>query len=217
MKMEFGERVVFIGLQGSRARGEAHDNSDIDAVVLLDAMKAEDLVRYRSLVESMPHSELACGFIGSADVLASWPRHELFQFYNDTVPIFGNLPEVAPFTRGDAMQAAHISASGIYHATCHSFVFEGDEVEGILKTLFKAAFFTLQALQYARTGFYPRTKAELADLLEGDEARILEIGRDWDSHRPADETGTRKVVDLLLELSERVVRLDGSESKNEMP
>ena len=35
-----------------------------------------------------------------------------------------------------------------------------------------------------RTGAYPRTKAELAAQLEGDEARILEVGRDWQAHRP---------------------------------
>ena len=40
----FGDRVIFIGLQGSRARGEAHDDSDIDAVVVLDTVSMDDLL-----------------------------------------------------------------------------------------------------------------------------------------------------------------------------
>ena len=46
----FGERVAFIGLQGSFARGEAGPDSDIDLVVILDAVVLEDLERYRCLL-----------------------------------------------------------------------------------------------------------------------------------------------------------------------
>ena len=40
----FGDRIMFIGLQGSRARGEATENSDVDAVVILDRVSYEDVV-----------------------------------------------------------------------------------------------------------------------------------------------------------------------------
>ena len=83
-----------------------------------------------------------------------------FQFYNDTVPICGNLPEIPPFTIDEAMEAARIGASGIYHATCHAVVFDGEAATDILESLYKGAFFTLQALQYVRTGEYPHTKSE---------------------------------------------------------
>lgn len=205
LKTEFGERLRFVGIQGSRARGEAREDSDIDLVVLLDHVDADDLVRYRAIVQSMPRSELACGFVGSERVLTAWPRHELFQFYHDTHAIFGALPDVSPFTEADALEAARIGASGIYHATCHACVFDGDTADGILESLFKGAFFTLQALQFARTGAYPRTKAELATQLEGDEARILEVGRDWQAHRPKDDVERRELVDLLLRWSEGVI------------
>ena len=36
----FGNRVWFVGLQGSYGRGEAHDASDIDIVVILDRLSA---------------------------------------------------------------------------------------------------------------------------------------------------------------------------------
>ena len=34
----FGQRVWFVGLQGSYGRGEATEGSDIDAVVILDRL-----------------------------------------------------------------------------------------------------------------------------------------------------------------------------------
>ena len=191
----FGCRVVFVGLQGSRARGEAHDCSDIDVVVLLDSLIAEDLRIYRGIIEVMPHSDLACGFIGSVDVLASWPRHELFQFYHDTVQIYGQLPEIAPVTKDDALEAARIGASGIYHAACHALVFDGKMAPGILAQLYKNAFFVLQALQFAKTGVYPHTKAELSKLLDGDTALVLETTRNWKMGCMSDEAET---VDLLV-------------------
>ena len=205
LKAEFGERLRFVGIQGSRARGEAREGSDIDLVVLLDHVDAGTLMRYRAIVQSMSHSELACGFVGSERALATWPRHELFQLYHDTHALFGRLPEVGPFTRTDALEAARIGASGIYHATCHAYVFDGNAADGILESLFKGAFFTLQALQFARTGTYPSTKAELATQLEGDEARILDVGRDWQTHRPKDDAERRELVDLLLRWSEGII------------
>ena len=141
LQEEFGNRLVFAGLQGSRARGEAHEGSDIDLVVILDHANATDLTKYRTIIQSMPHTELACGFVGAADVLAAWPRHELFQFTHDTRAILGDLtPIVGTFTREDALQAARIGASGIYHAACHAFVFDDNAIDDILQSLFKGAF-----------------------------------------------------------------------------
>ena len=39
----FKERLIFFGLQGSRARGEESENSDIDIVVILDKLSINDL------------------------------------------------------------------------------------------------------------------------------------------------------------------------------
>lgn len=207
LEREFGARLAFVGLQGSRARGEAHERSDIDLVVLLDRIDADDLRRYRTVIETMPCSELACGFVGSCDVLAEWPRHELFQFVNDTRAVRGSLADIVDvrFTRDDAACAARIGASGIYHAVCHALVFDGEAADGILGSLFKGAFFVLQASWFARTSSYPSTKAELSRLLEGDEARILEIGRNWEACRPSCEEERKDLVDLLLRWSGGVV------------
>jgi hypothetical protein len=67
------------------------------------------------------------------------------------------------------------------------------------------SFFTLQALQYVRTGEYPYTKSELAKQLEGDEARILEVNRDWDTYRPSNEAVMRELIDLILGWAEGII------------
>ena len=41
----FGARIEFIGLQGSYARGEQHEGSDIDVVLLLDKLTVESTAR----------------------------------------------------------------------------------------------------------------------------------------------------------------------------
>ena len=203
----FGDRLAFVGLQGSRARGEAHEGSDIDLVVLVRDLSAADLRAYRGLIAELPEAHLACGFIGSPDVLASWPRHELFQFVNDTRSVHGSLDGIVStaFTREDARQAARIGASGVYHGACHSYVFDGEAADAILGALFKGSFFTLQALHFARTGSYPCDKASLAPLLEGDEARILDIARTWESHRPQTDDERLALVDLLLRWSGAII------------
>ena len=40
-KAVYGERLVYVGLQGSYLRGEAHENSDIDIMVLIDGGERE--------------------------------------------------------------------------------------------------------------------------------------------------------------------------------
>ena len=46
----FGDRVWFVGLQGSYGRGEATETSDIDVVVILDELSAMDIQTYNSTV-----------------------------------------------------------------------------------------------------------------------------------------------------------------------
>lgn len=38
----FGERLLYVGLQGSYLRGEAHENSDIDVMLILDRFSVRD-------------------------------------------------------------------------------------------------------------------------------------------------------------------------------
>ena len=85
-----------MGLQGSRARGEAGAESDIDTVLILDELSASDLARLRQAVAELPERDKLCGFVSGKEELRSWERSELFQFYNDTRPIFGSLDFLLP-------------------------------------------------------------------------------------------------------------------------
>ena len=59
----FANRAWFVGLQGSYGRGEATESSDIDVVVILDELSAEDIQTYNDMLDTLPHRELICGFL----------------------------------------------------------------------------------------------------------------------------------------------------------
>ena len=43
----FGDRLLYVGLQGSYLRGEAHEDSDIDVMLILDQFSVQDMDRYQ--------------------------------------------------------------------------------------------------------------------------------------------------------------------------
>lgn len=45
LKAEFGDRLLVVGLQGSMRRGEAAPTSDIDILIVLETLSANDLLR----------------------------------------------------------------------------------------------------------------------------------------------------------------------------
>ena len=59
----FAERIWFVGLQGSYARGEATETSDLDVVVILNELTAEDLQTYGAMLDTLSHREKICGFV----------------------------------------------------------------------------------------------------------------------------------------------------------
>ena len=61
-RMAFGERLLYMGLQGSWLRGEAHENSDIDVMVILDRFSVRDMDTYRSILKWIGFYEKSCGF-----------------------------------------------------------------------------------------------------------------------------------------------------------
>ena len=117
----FENRLIFVGLQGSRGRGEGRPDSDIDAVVVLDRLTPADLDAYEGLLDRLPNRELVCGFVSGREELAAWERSELFQFARDTRPWLGSLDEILPpVERRDIQKAVHAGACGIYHAAVHN-------------------------------------------------------------------------------------------------
>lgn len=47
LKHAFGERLMYIGLQGSYLRNEKTKNSDIDIMAVIDNLSVEDLKTYQ--------------------------------------------------------------------------------------------------------------------------------------------------------------------------
>ena len=73
----FGARLVYLGLQGSYARGEADERSDLDVMCVLEGLSAADLDAYRQIVQGLPWAEKACGFICGREELAAWNPLEI--------------------------------------------------------------------------------------------------------------------------------------------
>ncbi len=173
LKALFGSRLLFAGLQGSYGRGEATAGSDIDAVVILDQATPGDLKAYGTMLDTIPNREKVCGFISGRQELLNWERSDLFQFYHDTTPVFGSIDFLLPqINQEDIHRAIRIGACNIYHLCGHNIVHEKD-VE-ILKSLYKSAAFTVQAVYCDQTGTYIKQKAELIPLLHPQEREILQ-------------------------------------------
>lgn len=96
LRAKFGERLVYVGLQGSYLRGEATDTSDVDVMVVLDRLSVDDMDDYRAIVESLPRPDLSCGFICGADDLARWNPLEICHLLHTTRDCFGSLEKLVP-------------------------------------------------------------------------------------------------------------------------
>ena len=168
----FGDRIWFMGLQGSYGRGEATDQSDIDLVVILDELSISDLQTYQNILNSLPYRELICGFVSGKMELLNWDPSDLFQFYYDTTPIIGTLDELLSFIDADAVnRAIKIGAGNIYHGAVHNFLHEQNA--NILKSLYKLASFVLRAIYFQRTGKYARAIPDLLPVVEPNDQVIL--------------------------------------------
>ena len=168
----FGNRVWFVGLQGSYGRGEAHDASDIDIVVILDRLSAADVQVYNRMLDSLPHREMICGFLSGKDELLHWEPSDLFQFYYDTTPIKGSLDELlAVIDEAAVGRAIKIGACNIYHGCVHNMLHE--KSDDVLCGLYKSASFVVQAIVFRQTGNYIKHQKELLLVASSDEQEIV--------------------------------------------
>ena len=169
----FADRVWFVGLQGSYGRGEETETSDIDAVVILDELSALDIQKYNTMLDSLPHRELICGFLSGKDELLHWEPSDLFQFYYDTTPIKGSLDELlAVIDEAAVSRAIKIGACNIYHGCVHNMLHE--KSKDILRGLYKSASFVVQAIAFKQTGKYVKHQNELLGVVSDDERRIID-------------------------------------------
>lgn len=173
MLHSFPDNICCIGLQGSYSRGEASADSDLDLVIIFKSFSLEVLQQYKSLLLRLGNDYKLCGFVGSAEILKSWNEGELLQLYFDTVPVYGNLDFIKNSVTDEAAAKLVLQNSClIYHACCHNFLFDEEQV--ILKELYKTAVFTVQAKYYHAHHIYVFKHSELSNVAIGVDKEILE-------------------------------------------
>ncbi len=173
LNQTFENRVWFVGLQGSFARGEARDTSDIDMVVILDELSASDIQVYNAMLDTLPHRELICGFLSGKEEILNWETSDLFQFYYDTKAIKGSLDELLPLIDNSAIdRAIKTGVCNIYHGCVHNMLYE--KSEDVLRGLYKSASFVIQAIYFRETGKYIRHQKELSTLVSTHEKVIVD-------------------------------------------
>lgn len=193
----FGDRLVCLGLQGSYARGEATEYSDIDAVLILDTISMDDLRQYREILRWLPHRDKVYGFVGGKRELENWDRAELFQFCNDTQVIRGNLDFALKLVNPkDVKRSVLTGACNIYQGAVQSAV-QDRHMETMIP-LYKSVFFVLRAHYYAMNGIYISSHRELAECLDGLSRQVM---RDAIALRHGEAT------DDFDALAERLIKL----------
>lgn len=200
----FGGRVLFIGLQGSYGRNEAHETSDIDVVLILDAVSLHDLKQYKQVIGTLPDRSLICGFVSGREELAGWYKSDLFQFYYDTIPYYGSLDDIISVPAdADARAAVLMGACNLYHMCSHNYL-HGSDME-TLKGLYKSAFFVLQAKHFSETGDYVKNHSTLIHVLSGTD---LSVSQAADQVKTADlsQAALERHSKLLLQWTHQLIR-----------
>ena len=173
----FGDRIWFVGLQGSYGRGEATETSDIDIVLILDQLSEADICIYNEMLDTIPYREFICGFLSGKSELLNWEPSDLFQFYHDTKPLFGTLDELLPLIdRAAVNRAIKIGVCNIYHGCVHNML-HGKREEAV-RDLYKAASFVIQALCFKKTGNYISSQAELLKFVDKMDQKIIRTSMD---------------------------------------
>lgn len=173
----YADRLAYVGLQGSHLRGEAHENSDIDIMVVIDNLSVADMDAYRNIIQELPYPEKSCGFICSKNDLSHWNPLESFHVLMSTGDRFGSLKPLLPeYTRQDIVNFVKFSLNNMYHELCHRYI-HSDRENNIACFPFvcKGVFFIMQDLIYLRTGVFASTKSELLSMLSGSDKHVLEM------------------------------------------
>ena len=138
----------------------------------LDKLSAMDIQTYHDMLDTLFHRELICGFLSGKKEIMNWEPSDLFQFCHDTTPIKGSLDEVMAVVDESAVsRAIKIGACNIYHGCVHNMLHE--KSEDILRELYKAASFVVQAIVFQQTGNYIKHQEELLTVATLNEQAII--------------------------------------------
>ena len=173
----FGERLLYVGLQGSCLRGEAHENSDIDVMVILERFSVQDMDRYREILKEIGFYERSCGFICGRDELLRWNPLEVCQLRHTTKDLLGVLTDYLPSaTQEDEVNYVKLSLGNLYHELCHRYIHADRERNAAaFHGTCKGVFFLMQNLHYLESGRFILTKKDLKEAVSAEDRRVLEL------------------------------------------
>lgn len=174
-RTSFGDRLLYVGLQGSWLRGEAHENSDIDVMMILDRFCVQDMDRYREILKKLGYYEKSCGFICGREELLRWSPLEVCQLRHTTKDLYGTLADYLPSaTWEDEVNYVKLSLGNLYHELCHRYI-HADKGKNTAKfrATCKGVFFLMQNLHYLESGRFLLTKKELKAAVSEEDLRVL--------------------------------------------
>ncbi|MBQ4424172.1 MAG: GNAT family N-acetyltransferase [Lachnospiraceae bacterium] len=173
----FGKRLLYMGLQGSWLRGEAHENSDIDIMVILDRFSVRDMDTYRGILKEIGFFERSCGFICGKDEMKRWNPLEVCQLRHTTKDLVGDLADyLPPATREDEINYVKLSLGNLYHELCHRYIHaDRDKNASRFRNTCKTVFYLIQNLHFLENGHFILTKKELKEAVSAEDRRVLEL------------------------------------------
>ena len=173
----FGDRLLYVGLQGSYLRGENHENSDIDVMVILDRFSVLDMDAYREVLKKIGFFEKSCGFICGKEEMKRWTPLEVCQLRHTTKDLLGVLTDYLPHaTREDEISYVKLSLGNLYHELCHRYIHADREKNTAkFRRTCKSVFYLIQNLHFLESGLFILTKKELKEAVSADDRRVLEL------------------------------------------
>lgn len=201
----FGERVKFIGLQGSRGRNEERKDSDIDVVVILDTLKTKDLDKYEKTINKMENRNLICGFISGIEEIKNWDKSDLFQFYYDTSPVYKNIDFIkSTIKKNDIKRMIHLGACNIYHMAVHNYIHEKN-IE-ILKSLYKSLSFIIKAKYFYENSKYIKQNKELANCISNTDKEIFDIYLNFDNNIDKNNKYFKDYSEMIINYTSTIIK-----------
>lgn len=177
LKTAFGERMTYIGLQGSYLRGEATADSDIDIMAVIDNLTVEDLKAYQDIIISIGNFDKSCGFICGKEDLKNWNPLEICHLLHTTKDYYGTLKKLVPvYSEEDERNFIKLSLNNLYHELCHRYIHSEREYNiSKLPITYKSVFFIMQNMHYLNSGDFVITKQELLKSVQGEDKTVLEL------------------------------------------
>ena len=82
-----------------------------------------EIEKWLEIYHQAMEREFLCGFVAGKEELESWDPADRFQFFFDTVPVYGKLEDlISKPSRCHAKQAALTGACNLYHGCSHNYL-----------------------------------------------------------------------------------------------